>query len=163
MTNEENTPFHIAAEKDDIYFLNLFISHGAKINTRCRDQESAMHWAAVNPNPKVAEFLISKGADLYAMTEKDGDSPLHYAVMKNNPELVKFLIEHGAYINVKNKKWETPLHRAILYGSYESMEVLLSKGASWTTPDITGTPPILLAPFSIDFEAIALFLKYLKK
>ena len=91
----------------------ILIKSGANVNSKDIFLKTPLFNAVENNNKEVArvlvEFLISKGADLYAMTEKDGDSPLHYAVMKNNPELVKFLIEHGAYINVKNKKWETPL------------------------------------------------------
>lgn len=51
---------------------------------------------------EIAEYLVSKGADINAVTDA-GLSALHYAASKNRAELAKYLIDSGCHLNLRDK------------------------------------------------------------
>ena len=67
---------------------------------------TALHYAAGAGHKEIAEFLISKGADLN-VRDNDGSSPLHNAT--DYKEIVELLIAKGADVNAKNKGDSTVL------------------------------------------------------
>jgi ankyrin repeat protein len=85
---------------------------------------------------KYLEYLVSKGADIDAKTEK-GTTPLH---QKNNViEFVKFFASHGANVNTKNNDGDTPLHTSI---DLEVIKFLVSKGADVNAKNNAGETPL---------------------
>ena len=57
----------------------------------------------------VAEFLMSKGADVNSSSRSIRWTPLHGAAANGSLELVKFLVSHGADVNAKDSTGNTPL------------------------------------------------------
>lgn len=111
------------------------------------------HW-------KVADFLISRGADVnYALAET-GETPLHSALCKAGRPyflyVIKLLVENGADVNAKTipggesgafmrdvrTKGETPLHRAAAYADEAMIGYLLDHGADKQARDAHGNSPI---------------------
>ena len=111
------------------------------------------HW-------KVADFLISHGADVNYALPDTGETPLHSALCKAGRPyflyVIKLLVENGADVNARTiagaesgafmrdvrTKGETPLHRAAAYGDEAMIEYLLEHGADKEARDVHGNSPI---------------------
>ena len=123
------------------------------LNTELGHASFFGHW-------KVADFLISRGADVnYALAET-GETPLHSALCKAGRPyflyVIKLLVENGADVNAKTipggesgafmrdvrTKGETPLHRAAAYADEAMIGYLLDHGADKQARDAHGNSPI---------------------
>lgn len=111
------------------------------------------HW-------KVADFLISQGANVNYALPETGETPLHSAICKAGRPyflyVIKLLVENGADVNAKTipggesgafmrdvrTKGETPLHRAAAYGDEAMIEYLIEHGADKQARDANGNSPI---------------------
>jgi len=86
-----------------------------------------LHHAAAAGQYQIADFLISKKADINAQTIK-GETPLHLAVSWGRKKIVKLLISNGANVKVRNKYGNTPLQIARASGDRESIKLLEKYG-----------------------------------
>ena len=74
---------------------------------------TALSWAALLDETKIAKFLIENSADVNAKSQ-DGSTPLHSAVFLGRTEIAELLIQKGADINAKNYRDETPLDVSVV-------------------------------------------------
>jgi len=90
------TPLHAAAgaRGDDAALCELLIQYGARVDVRDRDGWTPLHSAAVQGNRRVAELLLSKGADRNPGPDTVG-SPSLVAQLNGHEELARFLSEAG--------------------------------------------------------------------
>ena len=72
----------------------------------------------------VTEVLISCGADLDVVNEKD-ITPLNYAIDLENSRLIKLLVESGANCDLKNKNSDNAMEQSLKEGKINSAKVLL--------------------------------------
>lgn len=86
-----------------------------------------LHHASAAGQYEIADFLISKNANINAETIK-GETPLHLAVSRGREKIVKLLILNGANVNVRNKYGNTPLHIAKTNGDRETIKLLQKYG-----------------------------------
>ncbi|MEZ5424225.1 MAG: ankyrin repeat domain-containing protein [Pyrinomonadaceae bacterium] len=111
------------------------------------------HW-------KVADFLISHGANVNWCVPETGETPLHSALCKAGRPyflyVIMLLVESGADVNAKTipggesgafmrdvrTKGETPLHRAAAYGDEAMIQYLLDHGAEKQARDAHGNSPL---------------------
>jgi len=91
------------------------------------DGWTPLHHAAAAGQYKIADFLISKKADINAKTIK-GETPLHLAVSWGRKKIVKLLILNGADVNKRDKYDNTPLQIAKTNGDRESIKLLEKYG-----------------------------------
>lgn len=113
---------------------------------------TALHWAAIKGNTKIAEMLVENGAKV-DITDTSGQTPLQRAtahgkhnfesaniVKKINNmvwilfyleqvEMVEFLLKHGANPNAKHDVGRTPLHLAARNGFERIVDALIKYGA----------------------------------
>ncbi|KAJ3619813.1 hypothetical protein MTP99_005468 [Tenebrio molitor] len=129
VTNNRETPLHIAAFKGNVDIAELLIEKGASVNALTTDNETPLHRAAQWENSKTAELLIEKGASVNALTT-DNETPLHRAAQSENSKTAELLIEKGASVNALTTNNETPLHWAVDRGNIKTAELLIEKGAS---------------------------------
>ncbi|EAY15979.1 ankyrin repeat protein, putative [Trichomonas vaginalis G3] len=136
-TNDVNTCFLYSARFNILSLLKYFLSHGANINEKNENGETALHIAALNNSKETAELLISHGANI---NEKDNSkrTPLFDAAENNSKETAELLISHGANINEKDKYGQTALHYAARFNSKETAELLISHGAVINEKDKDG-------------------------
>lgn len=98
---------------------------------------TALHYAALGGNSEIAEFLISKGAEVDAR-DKQEETPLHTAVSHGNLDVAEVLVRHGADVNAREEgvltsdcKYDgrSVLSWATWGGNIELIKFLLKKGA----------------------------------
>ena len=97
------------------------------INNTGVDGWTLLHHAAAAGQYKIADFLISKKADINAQAIK-GETPLHLAVSWSREKIIKLLIINGANVNVRNKYGNTPLQIAKTNGDREAIKLLEKYG-----------------------------------
>ena len=165
---DQQTPLDIAY-KNNISISQLLLLEGLDVKATDDSRKTLLHYAAENLNVEVAEFLVSKGADINAKTDFDpvivytgdgdfGVTPLHYAVRNASFKVARFLISEGAEIDAKTFiSKETPLHFAVhpkvdLFSNGADVGtkkvdddiviLLLSKGADVGTKNVHGITPL---------------------
>jgi ankyrin repeat protein len=86
-----------------------------------------LHLAVLHNHNDVAQYLLSKGADVNARTST-GITPLHEAAQNGNKEITELLLAHAASVNaVDNQGW-TPMTRAQKWGHPEIAALLQQHG-----------------------------------
>jgi ankyrin repeat protein len=98
------------------------------VNNAGVDGWTLLHHAAAAGQYKIADFLISKKADINAQTIK-GETPLHLAVSWGRNRIIKMLIMNGADVNVRDKYGNTPLNIAKTSGNRETIKLLEKYGS----------------------------------
>jgi ankyrin repeat protein len=129
-----------------------------------------LQYAVANKQVRIAEYLISKGANINPMNpakegsvllsavfsedanmikmlvEKGADinrtKALNYAIMTKNIKTVEFLLKHGASVNKSDEGSETALHIAVEDGQIEIIKLLLANGADINAKDEMGETPL---------------------
>lgn len=93
-------PLALAATRyDDTAAVDLFLSHGAKL-----EQSGALASAAGLGKESMVRYLLGKGAEPDTDAKKiAGDHPLHTALMGGHVGAARILLEHGATTNVLNR------------------------------------------------------------
>lgn len=95
--SHQETPLHLAAERDGTSVASLLCSRGADGNARDRGSATPLHLAARKGNMAVAQVLLNHGADVNARTSatEGGRTPLVEALRAKHAELAEFLRSQG--------------------------------------------------------------------
>jgi uncharacterized protein len=143
--------------------INTLLNFGEDINFRNKHDgnKTLLHFAICRGWFDIAEFLISRGADVNA-ADSDQITPIHVSIQHQSLELTQKLIEHGANIN-----WhcgcgsiDTPLHRAVYTKQPKMVEFLISYGASIDEIDDFHRTPIETAAKRGDRAMVNLLLAH---
>lgn len=117
-------------QNQDTELIGCLITKGADINAQLDRGLTALHFAAMSGNLKVASFLIEHGIDLNVHDWGCYGTPLHTAIsLAPNPEMAKLLIESGADIDRKFSFGNTALHLAVVKGYADLAQFLVEHGA----------------------------------
>ena len=82
-----------------IEFIRELLDHGVDVNSRVRRDQSALHFAVQAGSKESVRLLLSRGANVNAVTDTELLAPLHLAIRSSNYELCKVLIDAGAKVN----------------------------------------------------------------
>jgi len=122
-----------------------FQEKGVDIKARNSNGGTLLHFAAINKNVGVAEFLISAGMDVDIKGERNSTA-LNVAACAGNVEVAKFFISKKADVNAKTSDDITALHAAaMISGNAEIVEALVSAGADINAKDEYGFTPLHMA------------------
>lgn len=146
----------------------LLEQYPALVHARATWGETALGAAAQTGQREIAEFLLSRGADLdictaamlgmtdqvAAMLQADPkqahargahDIPvMYYAALYSHIAIAELLLAHGSDINAGEGK-ETALHGAASFGQTAMAEWLIEHGAQVNLRDFNGKTPLRLA------------------
>jgi hypothetical protein len=124
----EHDDLREAAYENDLAAVQAFLAHGADLEARDRDGDTALHMAAIQAGPAVIAALIAAGADPDARST-GGQTPLFHAAEHGNLPAVKALLAAGADVNARNKDSDTPLDLALYLQRDAIADLLRAKGA----------------------------------
>lgn len=114
------------------------------LNFKEQNGVTLLHLAVAHDRADVAEFLLSKGADVNAKTNS-GKTSLHISAGNRNSTkaTAELLLAKGADANARDEATLTPLHYALaLGGSVAVGELLVAKGADVGAKDKSGRTPL---------------------
>lgn len=89
--------------------MNFVTEHPDKINAVDEMRVTLLCRAVCAGNKELAEFLISKGADVNQLDLFNGWAPLHYAAFYGNTEMCELLLKNYAEVDIRNGINDTPL------------------------------------------------------
>jgi hypothetical protein len=111
----------LAAHQGHVDILRILLSHGANLEQRDADGDTALHYACFGNQPDCISLLLSKGADINSINST-GCSSLHIAINKQLLECTKRLLEHSQPpidVNLQDIYGDTALHDiGILFNSF---------------------------------------------
>ena len=122
------------AETGSVPLMRLIVyTHGEEVLDEKIEDWTHLHCAVSYGRTKMAEYLISKYADVNATCMLSngikGVTPLHMAAYGGHDKMIALLLAHGADVNAKESVGDTPLHIAAEHGHTECVKVLLAHGA----------------------------------
>jgi cyclase len=122
-----------AVKAGDLAKVKALVEKDPKIvNEKARNGMTVLFAAVANRRLEIAEFLISKGAEVNVQNNFHS-TPLDLACGNSAPlELVKLLVEKGADVNAVAKYSGRPLDLALDGGDTAVIDYLKSKGAQPT-------------------------------
>lgn len=176
----------ILRKKLDI--VKLLVENGAKLETKSRDDMTALDYAVIYKEAEIAKYLLEKGAILSlksiqrivsenyniefvklliervanvdAKYTESGVTALMYAAKYGRVEVAKLLIEKGANVNLQGDRGETPLIMGIDAGSIEMVSLLIEKGANLEIAENTnGTTPLIEAVLTSSLPILKLLVE----
>ena len=130
-----DTPMLKAARDGDSEIIKVLLSHGANVNFKNGDEDTAL-MEAMYADPYTVEVLIKGGADV-DIADKYGDTPLLMAVHDGDVKMTKTLLSLGANVNQKNHEGESALMHAMEY-DVQIVEDLIEAGADVNAVDNSG-------------------------
>ncbi len=109
---------------------------------------SALGWAASDGRNEIAEFLITRGADVNQISRAFDLVPLHLAAWADNADMIDLLLDNGANPYAQSNlspEGLMPLHLAIVNGSLDAIRALLSGGVEVDVRLPSGQTPLMYA------------------
>jgi len=127
--NFEHSAVHVAAFCGNLGEVESYLAAGGDINAKDLSQLTLLTCAIFGQRAAVAEFLISKGADIN-MKGAEGMTALHRAIQRST-DIAGMLLDKGADITITDDYGCTALFYAPWGGnSKDIVEIMLSKGAN---------------------------------
>ncbi len=115
----------VLQDPPDFQFIQDLIAVGCPIDAKTKFGHTAFQYAVGKKHFKLAEYLLSNGAEVNARNI-NGGTILHLAAAfgMGNPKTVEFLLSNGADIHVRDNKGETAWDLATPYirKSYPRLE-----------------------------------------
>lgn len=146
-----------AAEKGDLDDVKNHIKRGTAINAKDPSGNTPLLNATGGKQQNIAEYLISKGADLNA-ANNDGITICHSCIINDTPTIFKKIMDSGAKFDVPDAKFGAqPIHYAAYLGKIEYLKILVTRGADINARNKSDETPLYKA-IENNHEDIAIYL-----
>ncbi|MCJ1311173.1 Ankyrin-1 [Agyrium rufum] len=139
------SPFAVACIGSCNEVVKLMLDYGANPNFRS-DHElmSPLHRAAATANNYIVNLLISRGAEVNALSQYDA-TPMHFAARNGLVNIMRRLFEHGVVVDSVDIWRQTPILTAVKCGALNCVKLLLEHGASAIHYNWQGQTPLHMA------------------
>ena len=87
---------------------------------------SPIHYAATNGHLEIAQFLMTNGAQVNALSPSE-TTPLMMSIGSGNDQLIKYLLDNGADLRMRNHEGYTAIDVAQLFGKDDIRDGLMSR------------------------------------
>ena len=135
----------------------LIAGDRAAVNSFSADGWTPLHLAAFFGHAKIAEMLLTAGADVRAASRNStGNTPLHAALAGNHKIAAGLLLGAGADVNAGDAAGWRPLHLAAHNGHVDLMKQLIGQGSDVHAQNAEGKTAFALAQERNHREAAAL-------
>lgn len=147
-TGDKNgtTPLYYAvlkkSKEESKVIIELLLDKRADINKKNNIGHNPLLDTLSKQNYEMAEFLITKGADVNVVSGY-GDSTI--MLTGENINLIKLLIDKGANINIVNNSKDAAIHYATRAWSLKILNLLLEKGADVSLKNQDGETALKIA------------------
>ena len=155
-----DSPVADAAMNGNADRVRVLLDQGADANEAQGDGMTALHWAAENGDPAIADLLIQAGADLEATTRIGGYTPLLLASRNGSATVVESLLDAGSDAHATTATGgTTSLHFAAAIGSAQAASALLDHGADVSARESAwGQTPLMFAASAGRVDVLAALL-----
>lgn len=149
------TSLMIAVENGNLPMVKLLLAHGAHINVKDDDQETALSLAIYGHEPAITKILVDHGANIHDISY--GSTMLMEAIQQINFPAVKILIQHGANVHAMDKNGNTTLILAINppITNLPILKFLISHHVNVNQANIHGTTPLMMLMSAGNYLAVA--------
>ncbi len=150
ITDQKQTPLHIAVENEDEDEVKKLLRKGDNVNSQNSEKQTPLHLAVLKRNSAIVDILLTKSPQLGSihLQDSNGQSPLHIAIVNGDLDIVKkILAAPGSSIgkHAANRAGKTPLHLAVEHEKTEMVEELLAKSVQVIVNDANGNTPLHIA------------------
>jgi len=131
------------------------------VRAHSHDGWTPLHLTAFFGHARIAELLLSHGADVAARSKNaSANTPLHAALAANQKMTAGLLLGAGADVNAADAGGWRPLHLAAANGNLDSMKALVAQGADLAATNAEGVTPLALAEQKGHREAAAFLQRF---
>ena len=145
---EAPTDVWAAANANDLSALRQLLEDGGNsVDEINASGVTPLHLCASLGHAKMAQYLISKGANIHKCDAESGWTPLHRALYNKRIGLALMLIEHGAKPMMPDAAGYTALHSAAASGRLDTTQKFLQTcdAKAVNTADLDGLTPLHVA------------------
>ncbi|MGB7053706.1 MAG: ankyrin repeat domain-containing protein [bacterium] len=136
---------HDAVQQGDLDRVKALVQENSDlVNIADENGQTPLHFAAAGGQNEIAEFLISKDANVNALNAVN-QSLLLYAAYFGNAEIATMLIAKGATLNDQDIFGRAPLHYAARQHNLEALLLLIENHAEIDIRDNIGETPLHFA------------------
>ncbi len=142
----------------------LLVSAQADVDVCCKalnDKEShpMLHWAALNDQVEVLEYLIGKKVSLDQRNPR-GETALHWAALNGHIRAVHALIDAGCDRMASDARGYSAMHHAAMFGRCVVMACLFRRGLTVDLRDSNGRTPLHWAAYKSEESAAKWLLEH---
>jgi ankyrin repeat protein len=101
-------PLQYAASHGHLEFVQLLISHDAKVDSVDANGRTPLMWAAMKGHTKIVATLLDSGANI-GQGNNGRWTPLHYSMSYGHDETSELLLKRGASDTLTNVQNKTPI------------------------------------------------------
>jgi ankyrin repeat protein len=139
----------------------LMANDASGVNAFSADGWTPLHLSAYFGHTRIAEMLLSRGADVTARSRNaTGNTALHAALAGNHKLVAGLLLGHGADVNAADAAGWRPLHLAAANNNIDAINALITQGADVHAPNGEGQTPLSIAQEHNHREAAALLRRH---
>jgi ankyrin repeat protein len=149
-----------ASRHADLNAVRTLLKASVDPNTPEQDGTTALHWAAQQNEPAIADLLISAGANAKA-ANRYGVTPIYLAAATGSGDLIRKLLKAGANPEAALPEGDTPLMAASRAGNVDAVTQLLAGGAAVDAKETwRGQTALMLAADEDHSEVIKVLLAH---
>ena len=152
------TALHQAARLNRVQCARILIQNGAIVDQEDGKGDNPIHLACWEGHVEVTKLFLSSGADIDALSGRDGNSPLFCAIIGRNIDVARVLLKSGARVNLRSLSEMTALHQAAITGQGAICELLVERGANVDIQDNEGNTPLHYAATNGDVRTARVLL-----